>query len=261
MIRLRSPSLGQAGCLSMRAEVFGVPLDLLTMDESIARCVELVESAAPVQHVVINAGKVVMMEDVEGLRDVIAACAIVNADGQSIVWAGRALGVAVPERVAGIDLMQRLIAQAEARQWPVYFLGARQDVLDTFLEREHELHPGLVIAGSHDGYFDDPVQIARLVRESGARLLFVGISSPMKEFFLAQHLPAMGPVFAMGVGGSFDVVAGLTRRAPVWMQKTGMEWFYRFLQEPGRMWKRYLVGNSRFVSIVMRERRIRRTSA
>lgn len=237
-----------------RAEIFGVPLDALTMDETVARCRELVESGRPVQHVVINAGKVVMMEDVPGLREVIAACDLVNADGQSIVWAGRFCGIHVPERVAGIDLMWRLLAEAEARNWPVYLLGAREEIVQACAARVLEVHPDLTFAGVRNGYFDDDAEVARGVRESGARLLFVGITSPKKEFFLAEHLPGMGPVFAMGVGGSFDVIAGLTKRAPVWMQRTGLEWFYRFAQEPRRMWRRYLVGNTRFIALTLKER-------
>jgi len=237
----------------MRAEFFGVPLDLLTMDESVERCIAAIESGSATQHVVLNAGKVVMMQDVDGLRDIVADCQIVNADGQSIVWAGRALGIRVPERVAGIDLMQRLIAEAEKREWPIFLLGARQEVLDEFVSRTKARHPDLRIAGSLNGYFEDPSAIAAAVHDSGARLLFVGISSPTKEFFLAEQLPRMGPVFAMGVGGSFDVVAGRTRRAPVWMQHGGLEWFYRLLQEPRRMWKRYLVGNARFAALTARE--------
>ena len=243
----------------MRAELFGVPLDLLTMDETVARCAELVESGRAAQHVVINAGKVVMMQDVPGLREVIASCEIVNADGQSVVWAGRMLGLDVPERVAGIDLMWRLLAEAEERAWPVYLLGAREEVLQGCLARILEVHPRLVVAGARNGYFDDDAAVARAVRDSGARLLFVGITSPKKEFFLAERLPEMGPVFAMGVGGSFDVIAGLTKRAPVWMQRIGLEWFYRFAQEPRRMWKRYLVGNSRFALLTLKEKR-RRTA-
>jgi len=223
------------------------------MDETLARCVELIEERRPVQHVVINAGKVVMMEDIPALRQIIAGCDVVNADGQSIVWAGRALGHAVPERVAGIDLMHRLLAEAARRGWPVYFLGARQEVVETCVAQIVERNPGLVIAGVRNGYFSDDAAIAHEVRLSGAQLLFVGISSPRKEEFLAAQLREMGPVFAMGVGGSFDVVAGLTQRAPLWMQRSGLEWFYRFLQEPGRMWKRYLVGNARFLTIVLRE--------
>jgi N-acetylglucosaminyldiphosphoundecaprenol N-acetyl-beta-D-mannosaminyltransferase len=238
----------------VRCEIFGVLLDLLTMDETVDRCARLVEAGEPVQHVVINAGKVVLMQDVPRLKDVIRDCALVNADGQSIVWAGRFLGKDVPERVAGIDLMHRLLAEAALRQWPVYFLGARQEVLDAAVARLRVQHPDLVVAGARNGYFRDDAAVAQEIRNSGARLLFVGISSPRKEFFLAEHLHAMGPVFAMGVGGSFDVVAGLTKRAPVWMQRTGLEWFYRFMQEPGRMWKRYLVGNTRFVALVAKER-------
>ena len=244
----------------MRAEIFGVPLDLLTMDETVERASELVESGRAVQHVVINAGKVVMMHDDPALREIIAACDLVNADGQSIVWAGRALGIPVPERVAGIDLMDRLLERAAERGWPVYFLGARQEVLDACVARLAERYPTLKFAGARNGYFDDDAEVAAAVRASGARLLFVGISSPRKERFLSERLPEMGPVFAMGVGGSFDVIAGLTRRAPAWMQRAGLEWFYRFAQEPGRMWRRYLVGNLRFLGLVLRERRARRTA-
>lgn len=238
----------------MRGEIFGVPLDLLTMDQTVQRCVEIVAEGRAAQHVLINAGKVVMMEDVPGLRDTIAQCDLVNADGQSVVWAGRMLGLQVPERVAGIDLMERLLTEAEDRSWPVYFLGARDEVLKACLVRVRAMHPRLRIAGHRDGYFDEAAAAARAIRESGARLLFVGISSPKKEFFLAEQLAEMGPVFAMGVGGSFDVIAGLTKRAPVWMQRAGLEWFYRFVQEPRRMWKRYLVGNTRFAALVLREK-------
>lgn len=240
----------------MRSEIFGVPLDLLTLDETVLRCAELIETCEPVQHVVINAGKVVMMQDVPGLREIIASCALVNADGQSIVWAGRKLGLPVPERVAGIDLMHRLLGEAERREWPVYFLGAKDEVLNACMTRVIEAHPRLVVAGARNGYFDDDAAVAEHIRESRARLLFVGISSPRKERFLSEQLASMGPVFAMGVGGSFDVIAGLTKRAPVWMQRAGLEWFYRFLQEPRRMWKRYLVGNSRFLLLTYREWRL-----
>jgi N-acetylglucosaminyldiphosphoundecaprenol N-acetyl-beta-D-mannosaminyltransferase len=241
----------------MRAEVFGVPLDLLSMDQSVDRCVALVEAGIPSQHVVINAGKVVMADDVAGLRAVIRDCAIVNADGQSVVWAGRFLGLDVPERVAGIDLMGRLLREAEIRGWPVYFLGARAEVLATAVATTRRQHPRLVVAGSHHGYFGDDAGVAAAVRDSGARLLLVGMPSPRKEFFLAQRLHEMGPVLAVGVGGSFDVVAGVVVRAPAWMQKAGLEWLYRLGQEPRRMWRRYIIGNIRFVAIVLRERRDR----
>lgn len=238
----------------MRAQVLGLALDLLDFDASLARCVELVEAGASAQHVVINAGKVVMAHDNPQLADSINRADIVNADGMAVVWAGRFLGAPVPERVAGIDLMEALLGEAEARAWPVYFLGARREVLDRFLSTVRDRYPSLIVAGASDGYFADAHCVAEQVRSSGARLLFLGMSSPMKEQFVAAHSEDLGPLLSFGVGGSFDVWAGETSRAPRWMQNAGLEWLYRLLQEPGRMWKRYLVGNARFIALAVGER-------
>jgi N-acetylglucosaminyldiphosphoundecaprenol N-acetyl-beta-D-mannosaminyltransferase len=130
------------------------------------------------------------------------------------------------------------------------------DVLASFEAVVKQKHPRLVVAGRRNGYFgaDEEFGIADAVRQSGSRLLLVATSSPMKERFLARHLERMGPVLAVGVGGSFDVWAGRTSRAPEWMQRTGLEWFHRFIQEPRRMWRRYLVGNLRFGWIVLKAR-------
>jgi N-acetylglucosaminyldiphosphoundecaprenol N-acetyl-beta-D-mannosaminyltransferase len=114
-------------------------------------------------------------------------------------------------------------------------------------------HPGLRIAGSRNGYFDDGRAVALGIRESGARLLFIALPSPAKEFFVEQYREELGGLLAVGVGGSFDVWAGVTTRAPLWMQRAGLEWFYRFIQEPKKMWRRYLVGNARFVMLTIAE--------
>lgn len=232
--------------------LFGVSVDLLTIDETVERCQELIESRRPVQHAFINAAVTVMMEDVPGYREILAGCDIVNADGQSIVWAARLLGVALPGRVAGPDLMDRLLGLSERRGYPVYFLGARAEVLKEFEIAMLKLHPRLQVAGRHHGYFDDDAAVADDIGRSGARLVFVAISSPRKERFLSQNLDRMGPLFAMGVGGSFDLWAGKTRRAPQWMQDAGLEWLFRLIQEPRRMWKRYLIGNARFLGLTFR---------
>ncbi|MBE0416990.1 MAG: WecB/TagA/CpsF family glycosyltransferase [Coriobacteriia bacterium] len=244
--------------MSARGQIFGVPVDPDTMESAILRCRALIQAGQPAQHVVLNAGKVVMMQDVPGLREVIGACDVVHADGQSIVWAGKLLGVGIPERVAGIDLAHRLLAEAEREGWPVYFLGARQPVLDKFVGRVVRRFPMLRIANARNGYFTDDEAVADEIAATGTRLLFVGISSPRKEFFLAEQLPRMGPVFAMGVGGSFDVWAGKARRAPKWIQHLGMEWLYRLSQEPRRMWRRYSVGNLRFLRLLAEELQRRR---
>lgn len=239
--------------MSLTVPLFGLDIAADDMDTAVGRCRALIESAVPVQHVVVNAGKLVMMSDIEGLTEIVSACDVVHADGQSVVWAARLLGGSLPERVAGIDLMERLLEEAETESWPVYFLGARDAVLAAFLAEVRRRFPMILIVGAHHGYFDDDAAMAEEIRCTGARLLFVGMSSPRKEVFLAEQLTAMGAVFAMGVGGSFDVWAGLTKRAPLWMQRSGLEWFYRFCQEPRRMWRRYLIGNSRFAGMVLGE--------
>ena len=235
-----------------------VVVDRLTFDESVSACTELVESGQFAQHVVINAGKCVQAADDPRLARIINEAALVNADGQSVVWATRYLGTPVPERVTGIDLMFALLKRAEDRAWKVYFLGAKPAVLDAALERLRELYPSLHIAGSRDGYFDDADAVARSIRDSGARVLFIAMPSPMKEYFVEEQAQTLGPLLAFGVGGSLDVVAGRTRRAPGWMQRAGLEWLYRLVQEPRRMWKRYAVGNTRFVRLVLAARREQR---
>jgi len=238
---------------TLRPCLFGVPVDPIGLDESVRRMSALLESQHGGQHIVLNASKVVLMRDDSRLRGIVADALLVNADGQSVVWAGRLLGVTFPERVTGIDLMSRLFTECELRGWPVYLLGATDEVLMTVRAKLALEHPRLVVAGSHNGYFNNDVEVANAVAASGARLVLIAMPSPRKEYFVAERATELCTVVSMGVGGSFDVYAGVVARAPVWMQRAGLEWFYRFWQEPRRMWRRYLVGNTRFLGIVLFE--------
>jgi N-acetylglucosaminyldiphosphoundecaprenol N-acetyl-beta-D-mannosaminyltransferase len=184
-------------------------------------------------------------------------CDLINADGQSIVWASRFLGGYLPERVAGADLMQELVALAYQKKYKCFFLGAKEEIVKRVVDIYTEKYGPEVIAGYRNGYFnkEEEAQVAKQISDSGAQLLFVAITSPKKENFMYQYRDLLSKVnFTMGVGGTFDVVAGFTKRAPKWMQNIGMEWFYRFIQEPGRMWKRYLVGNSKFIWLVLKKK-------
>jgi N-acetylglucosaminyldiphosphoundecaprenol N-acetyl-beta-D-mannosaminyltransferase len=239
--------------LVCRRELFGVQLDVLSMADTIRACDALVEKGSFAQHAVINASKVVLMAKDERLRRIIASCEIVNADGQSVVWAAWLSGIPVPERVTGIDLMAQLLERAESRRWPVYFLGATAGVLEAFNAAVRERFPGLVIAGATDGYYTDSAEVANRIGRSGARILFVGMPSPRKEYFIAEQRDRLPACLAVGVGGSFDVFAGHTRRAPRWMQSLGLEWLYRLGQEPRRMWRRYLIGNLHFCFLAAKE--------
>jgi N-acetylglucosaminyldiphosphoundecaprenol N-acetyl-beta-D-mannosaminyltransferase len=236
-----------------RVELFGVPVDALTLDQTVARCRQLVAEGGVHQHVVLNAAKVVELTQNEDLRAVIASCDVINADGASVVWAGRALGRRLPERVAGIDLFEALVGAAAEDGRSVYFLGARADVVAKVVAVMQERHPGLKVTGSRDGFWQDDAEVVAAVRAAEPDYLFLAIPSPRKEFWLHRWLDQLGVPLVMGVGGSFDVVTGTTTRAPRLMQRAGLEWAWRLGQEPRRMWKRYLVGNSKFVWLTARE--------
>lgn len=241
----------------MKINFLGVPVDSLKMAETIALIDDTINQNIRVNHVVINAGKMVSMQKDEKLFESVVSCDIINADGQSIVWAARFLGMSLPERVAGIDLMQGLILLASERGYKCFFLGAKEKVVRKVVEIYKNKYKSLSIAGYRNGYFNEheEPEVARQIAESGAQLLFVAITSPRKETFLYKYRDVLSNVnFTMGVGGSFDVVAGYTKRAPRWMQDIGMEWFYRLMQEPKRMWYRYLIGNTKFLWIILKEK-------
>jgi N-acetylglucosaminyldiphosphoundecaprenol N-acetyl-beta-D-mannosaminyltransferase len=226
----------------------------MDMDAAVDVCERAVVRRRPLQHMAINAAKLVAMHDDADLRDTVLGCGLITADGQSVVWAARLLGDPVPERVAGIDLMHRLIARAAEHGHSVYFLGARPDVLEEAVRRLRSEHRDLRIAGYHDGYFgraEEP-QVADEIRAAAPDMLFVAMPTPQKEYFLSEHGERMGVPFSMGVGGAIDVVAGVARRAPVLMQRAGLEWLFRLAQEPRRMFRRYLTTNSRFIVMVAR---------
>lgn len=262
MVAVQAPAVRQdvddlAVGWSRREWVLDLPMDLLTMDESVDRAERLIATGRPHQHVVLNAAKVVKAQTDVVLRESIEQAAIVNIDGQAVVWAARMLGVDAPERVAGIDFMDALLSRAAARGWSVYFLGAADDVVAKTVAVEQQRHPGLRVAGFRNGFWaaDDEAGVVAGIAATEPDILLLAMPTPKKERFAAEHLDHFGASLVVGVGGSFDVVAGLTRRAPRWMQRAGLEWFHRLCQEPGRMWKRYLVGNTQFVKLVLAERR------
>src|SRR5262249_34785691 len=149
----------------------------------------------------------------------------------------RASGQSIPERVAGVDLMTRLLAEAGKHRLRVYFLGAKREVVTALAERTRAQHPELDIAGFRDGYFglDDHLRIVAEIRASGAHMLFVGMPSPFKETWCERHRQRLQVPIVIGVGGSFDVLAGFIKRAPRWAQSAGLEWFWRLLMEPRKL--------------------------
>jgi N-acetylglucosaminyldiphosphoundecaprenol N-acetyl-beta-D-mannosaminyltransferase len=239
----------------MRAEFLGVPIDLLTFDQTVDIARRAMETRQTVQHVALNVAKLVKAQtDIELRRDV-SESDIVGIDGMGIVWGARALGVDVPERVPGVDLMERLLALCAAQGFRPYLLGARREVLERAMTIASRRWPGLGFAGAHDGYFtaaDEPSIVAG-IRDSHADCLFIAMPTPHKERFLHRYRSSLNVPFIMGVGGAFDVLAGQTRRAPAAMQQAGLEWLYRTWQEPRRMWWRYASTNAAYARLLGRE--------
>jgi len=234
-------------------DFLGIKMHSATMRATVEVIVGRIEQNIFTQHVVLNVAKIVSMNKDPRLSESVRSCDIINMDGMGVVLGARLKGIDVPERVAGIDLFQELLKKSAEMGFPVYFLGAKQEIVKEAVRRSRQRYPDLLIAGFHHGYFwDDEEGVVNRISSSGARLLFVAVSSPKKENFIEKWRDRFGVTFVMGVGGSFDIVAGKVRRAPRWMQRVGLEWFFRFLQEPRRLWKRYLVTNSRYLWMLLR---------
>ncbi len=239
-----------------RVKICNIPVDALTMNQTLEAIDKAIQEKRSIHHVVINAAKVVNANRDKELKDSIVQCDIINADGMSIVWALKLLNKPIPERVAGIDLMENLVALAAQKHYKVYFLGAKEEVVKSVVEKYEAKYGTSIIAGYRNGYFgkEEEQEIASDIGRTGADILFVAMTSPKKEIFLNTYKQVIKVPFIMGVGGSFDVISGLVKRAPVWMQRNGLEWFYRVIQEPGRMWKRYLTTNTVFIYMVLKEK-------
>lgn len=238
----------------MRVFLLDTPIDLLSREETIARAVEAMTAGKPLIHVAINVAKFVKMRsDGELHRDVVGGD-IIGLDGMGLAYALKLFGAGEVERVTGVDLMFALLEESARQGFRPYLLGARREVLRRAADIARRRWPGLEFAGLQDGYFtpaEEPAVVAA-IKGSGADCLFVAMPTPRKERFLHRYAADLDVPFIMGVGGSVDVLAGHVKRAPSWMQKAGLEWLHRLLQEPRKMFWRYASTNSAFVLLIAR---------
>ncbi|MBL3536292.1 WecB/TagA/CpsF family glycosyltransferase [Levilactobacillus brevis] len=239
-----------------KIDVLGVSFDALTMDETVELVQRYISRHVGAHLLGVNADKILAIEKDKRLDKIVHSADIINADGASVILASKVLNAPLPERVAGIDLMQRLLDTAAKNGNSVYFIGARNEVVSEMVKRLMQKYQNLIISGYRDGYFDESCwkDIATKLKKSRTDIVFIGITSPLKEYFIDYLLSEGVSSILMGVGGSFDVLAGKVRRAPVWMQKINLEWLYRVYQEPRRLFMRYFIGNSRFIIKVIRSR-------
>jgi len=218
----------------------------------VARLVAAIAERRRVRIVFVNVAKIVRYRRDRVLRRIIEEADLRLADGKPLVWFAPLCGGRLPERVNGTDLMERMVAESARRGLRVFFLGARREVLAQAVRNFRARHPDLIVAGTHHGYFDpdDEGEVVSRINAARPDILFLAFGTPAKEYWMDRHRDDLAALVQQPVGGSVDVVAGVTRRAPRWMQHAGLEWFWRMLQEPRRMWKRYLVTNTAFLVLL-----------
>jgi N-acetylglucosaminyldiphosphoundecaprenol N-acetyl-beta-D-mannosaminyltransferase len=217
--------------------ILGAPVSKLTMEETLDFVEAMMKKNKPGQIVTANAEILYKASRAPEHLSILRNAALVTADGSGALWASEYLGDPIGRRVTGVDLFQALLPLAAEKQWSVYFLGAEQAVLDTMLQKIRAQYPELPVAGRRHGYFSREEQgdLIREIHDSRARILFAAMGFPRQEEFIARHLEAMGVTVAVGLGGSFDVLAGKAPRAPDWLAGHGLEWLYRLIREPRRL--------------------------
>lgn len=252
---MNGESQSSRGAPPDRVGVLGCAFDNLDLNETLARVEQIVRERSPRQHAAVNVDVLVRIHRDPAYRLLIESCDLVNADGMPIVLASRLLGHPLKARVAAPDLFDRLLSRADELGWRIFLLGARAPVVERVSTNIQQRYPGINVVGVRDGYWqeEDEPALAESVRLAAPDVLFVATSSPKKERFLHHYRDTMRVPFSMGIGGVFDIVAGETRRAPRFLQSVGLEWFYRFLQEPRRMFRRYFVDDIYFFVLLARE--------
>ena len=239
----------------MRIEFLGSPLDIVSWEDLLAKVTSAISSRKGIVHCSLNALKVVEARKDSSIKTLLSRFDLITADGMSVVWGLRLLGRGRVKQIAGVELMEELLRVGSREGWKFFLLGAEPSILGDLQSCIRNGFPGVRIVGIQHGYFsrDEERAIAGRIGDSGADILFVGMPSPAKEKFILNYRDSMRVPFAMGVGGGLDILAGKTRRAPLWMRRSGLEWLFRVLQEPRRLAGRYLSTNLRFAALLFDE--------
>lgn len=224
----------------------------LTLDQTVEEIFELIARGDRGWLCTVNVAILMMARVDARLQTFLDRATITVADGQPLVWVSRFLSGQLPERVAGIELVEEICARATKNRLPVYLLGANRKIVESLATRLRHDHIDLDLIGVDDGFFgvDEAPERAKKIADSGAKILIVAMGVPRQEYFIEEQWDNLGVPFAIGVGGSFDVLSGHRMRAPQWIQTIGMEWAYRLLQEPRRLFKRYVVTNTKFLFLI-----------
>ena len=238
-----------------KVTILGVPVDAITMGEAVARIDSFIEKRTPVLVATANAEMLMRATHDGALRRILQGAAMVTPDGAGTVWAAHHLGHAMPERVAGYDMVQELMREAPAKHRRIFFFGSAPGVADKAKKKAEQLYPGIEIVGTRNGFFtaaDEPAIIEE-IKAAHPDILLAALGVPKQEKWLAKHLGELGVPVAIGVGGTFDIMAGIMKRAPRWMQRAKLEWLFRGMMQPKRAGR--LLALPRFVLKVHAQKR------
>jgi exopolysaccharide biosynthesis WecB/TagA/CpsF family protein len=236
-----------------KMRLLGVPVAMISPEEALVEIERLYLTDTPAMVAYVNAHTLNLAQGDIEYRRVLQEADLVLNDGSGVAMAARLQGQRFPANLNGTDFNPQVVRLASEHDWPVFFLGGRLGVARSAAERLQGRFIRLNVAGYRDGYFEDESAVVDEVKRSGAGLLMVALGNPKQELFLARNLAATGARLGVGVGAFFDFTAGAVPRAPRWMNRAGIEWVYRLAQEPGRMWRRYILGNPLFLARAMRE--------
>jgi len=222
--------------MSERAEILGVKVDAVTMAQAVERVEKLITAQKNSIVATVNAEMLLRATQDDDFKKILNSAELVVPDGAGAVWAARHLGYEMPERVAGFDLVQELMKIAPAKGYKFFLFGASPGIADKAQIKAQELYPRIEIVGTRNGYFtaaDEP-EIISQIKNSKPDILLAALGVPKQEKWLAAHKDELNIPVSIGVGGTFDVMAGVVKRAPLWMQRAKLEWLYRAMLQPSR---------------------------
>lgn len=234
-----------------RFPFLGLHFHPVTMSQALRQLEQFIRSGDTHTVFTPTAESIVMAHEDPAFQSFYEGVDLLTVDSHVVCYAARAFGCAVPEPVSGARLMLTFIERAQDKGYRIFLLGATDRILTKTAEKLREQFPQLQLVGTQHGYFSDDAPVLRAIAESAPDVLFIGMSSPLKERFVARNLSQLQVPVAVGVGGTFDIIAGKYKLAPSWISKVGMEWLYRLVQEPRRLWKRYLMTNTKFLWLLV----------
>lgn len=228
--------------------ILDVDVDCVTLEQALGRLDDFVRSGAPHQIATVNMDFVRLAHSDAEFRDAVNEADLAVADGMPLVWLSRLLGARLPGRITGVDIVERGAALAAARGYSIFLLGGAPGVADAAAAELVRRHPDLRIAGTYAPPFgpfsaEEEARMLAMIREARPHMLFVAFGAPRQDVWLRRHRQALSVPVSVGVGGTFNFLAGEISRAPRWMQRAGLEWAYRLGREPRRLWRRYLLGD------------------